>query len=69
MNMKLLEDQSENVGEGSGRHDRDISCRSCDGVLCPDWTDLIVLLFPSYQGSLCEEHKPNQGRGFTVPVV
>ena len=60
MNMKLFEDQVENVGEGSGRHDRDISCWSSDGVLCPDWTDSVVLLFPSHQGSLCEEHKPNQ---------
>ena len=27
MNMKLFEDQTENVGERSGGHDRDISCR------------------------------------------
>ena len=69
MNMKLFEAQTENVGERSGGHDRDISCRSCDGVLCDNWTDLIALLFPPYQGSVCEEHQQNQRRGSTAPVV
>ena len=69
MNMKLFEDQTENVGERSGRHDRDISGWSCDGVFCDNWTDLNFLLFPSHQGSVCEEHQPNQRGGFTVPVV
>ena len=69
MNMKLFEDQTENVGERSGRHDRDISGWSCDGVFCDNWTDLNTVLFPPYQGPVCEEHQQNQRRGSTAPVV
>ena len=69
MNMKSFEDQTENVGERSGGHDRDIPGRSGDGVLCDNWTNLTVVLFPPHQGSLCEEHQQDQRRGSTAPVV
>ena len=69
MNMKFFEEYRENVRKRDGRQDRGVSCRSGSSVFCNNRTHIAALLFPTHQGSLCEEQQPNQRRSFTAAVI